>query len=176
MQEIWLWSCRRKIPRRRMASHSSIHTWRIARTEEPGRLQSMGSHRVRQDWNSWAHTQGVGPLPQSLCLNPQRVGLARGLIWKLDWGRMHSQAHTVVVIGRIQLLQVWWTEGFSSSLAVYLRLPSVLCHVGLPRLFISSKHVLQEVHRDSLLSRWKSYFLQPYHKGDTSPTLPYSNS
>ena len=32
-----------------MASHSSIHTWRIARTEEPVRLQSMGSLRVRQD-------------------------------------------------------------------------------------------------------------------------------
>ena len=108
MQEIRVWSC---LPQEgpleeSMASHSSIHTWRIPRTEEPGRLQSMGSHRVRQDWNSWAHTQGVGLLPQSLCLNPQRVGLAWGLTWKLDWGKMHSQAHTVVVIGRIQLLQV----------------------------------------------------------------------
>ena len=26
-----------------MATHSSIITWRIPRTEEPGRLQSMGS-------------------------------------------------------------------------------------------------------------------------------------
>ena len=25
-------------------SHSSIHAWRIPGTEEPGRLQSMGSH------------------------------------------------------------------------------------------------------------------------------------
>ena len=29
-----------------MATHSSILTWRIPRTEEPGRLQSMGPHRV----------------------------------------------------------------------------------------------------------------------------------
>ena len=30
-----------------MASHSSILAWRIPWTEEPGRLPSMGSQRVR---------------------------------------------------------------------------------------------------------------------------------
>ena len=29
-----------------MATHSSILAWRIPGTEEPGGLQSMGSHRV----------------------------------------------------------------------------------------------------------------------------------
>ena len=29
-----------------MASHSSILAWEIPRTEEPGGLQSLGSHRV----------------------------------------------------------------------------------------------------------------------------------
>ena len=32
-----------------MAIHSRILTWRIPRTEEPGRLWSMGSQRVRPD-------------------------------------------------------------------------------------------------------------------------------
>ena len=32
-----------------MAVHSSILAWRVPRTEEPGRLQSMGSHRVGND-------------------------------------------------------------------------------------------------------------------------------
>ena len=32
-----------------MASHSSTLAWRIPWTEEPGRLQSMGSLGVRQD-------------------------------------------------------------------------------------------------------------------------------
>ena len=32
-----------------MASHSSIIAWRIPRTEEPGRLQSMGLQRVRHN-------------------------------------------------------------------------------------------------------------------------------
>ena len=33
-----------------MATQSSILAWRIPWTEEPGGLQSMGSHRVQQDW------------------------------------------------------------------------------------------------------------------------------
>ena len=32
-----------------MATHSSIVAWRIPWTEELGRLQSMGSQRVRHD-------------------------------------------------------------------------------------------------------------------------------
>ena len=32
-----------------MATHSSILTWRIPWTEEPGGLQSMGSQRVGHD-------------------------------------------------------------------------------------------------------------------------------
>ena len=33
-----------------MAFYSSIFAWRIPWAEEPGRLQSIGSHRVRHDW------------------------------------------------------------------------------------------------------------------------------
>ena len=32
------------------ATHSSTHAWKISWTEEPGRLQSMGSQRVGHDW------------------------------------------------------------------------------------------------------------------------------
>ena len=32
-----------------MAPHSSTLAWKIPWTEEPGRLQSMGSQRVRHD-------------------------------------------------------------------------------------------------------------------------------
>ena len=34
-----------------MATHSSTLAWRIPRTEEPGRLQSMRSQRVGHDSN-----------------------------------------------------------------------------------------------------------------------------
>ena len=35
-----------------METHSSTLAWKIPWTEEPGRLQSMGSIRVRHDWAS----------------------------------------------------------------------------------------------------------------------------
>jgi len=38
----------RKIPWRRK-HHTSILAWKIPRAEEPGRLQSMGPHRVGYD-------------------------------------------------------------------------------------------------------------------------------
>ena len=39
-----------KIEEKAMAPHSSTLAWKIPWTEEPGRLQSMGSLRVRHDW------------------------------------------------------------------------------------------------------------------------------
>ena len=39
-----------------MATHSNILAWRILWTEEPGGLQSMGSHRVGHAWSDLAHT------------------------------------------------------------------------------------------------------------------------
>ena len=49
------------------ATHSSILSWRIPWTEQPGGLQSMGSQRVRHDWVTkhgacmWSvGSQGVG--------------------------------------------------------------------------------------------------------------------
>ena len=37
-----------------MATHSSILTWRIPGTGEPGGLPSVGSHRVGHDWSDLA--------------------------------------------------------------------------------------------------------------------------
>ena len=51
MQETWVWSLGREDPlEKEMATHSSVHAWKIPWTEEPGGLQSMGSQRVRHDW------------------------------------------------------------------------------------------------------------------------------
>ena len=48
--ETWVRSLRREDPlEKEMATHSSILAWRIPWTEEPGRLQSTGSQRVRHD-------------------------------------------------------------------------------------------------------------------------------
>ena len=50
MQETWVLSLGREDPLEEgMATHSSILAWRIPWTEEPGRLQSIGSQRVGHD-------------------------------------------------------------------------------------------------------------------------------
>jgi len=54
MQEMWVWSLGQKDPlEKELVTHPSILAWRIPRTEEPGRLQSMELKRAGQDW---AHT------------------------------------------------------------------------------------------------------------------------
>ena len=56
-----------------IATHFSILAWRIPWTEEPGRLQSMGSQRVRHDWvtNTFIppHYAWLLFLSSSLCRN-----------------------------------------------------------------------------------------------------------
>ena len=50
MWETWVRSLGREYPlEKEMATHSSILAWKIPWMEEPGRLQSMGSQRVRHD-------------------------------------------------------------------------------------------------------------------------------
>ena len=50
MWETWVQSLGQEdAPEKEMATHSSILAWRIPRTEELGRLQSMGSQRVGHD-------------------------------------------------------------------------------------------------------------------------------
>ena len=50
MQETWVQSLSQEDPLEKgMATHSSILVWRIPWTEEPGRLQSMGSQSVKHN-------------------------------------------------------------------------------------------------------------------------------
>ena len=50
MRETWVRSLGREDPlEKEMAIHTSTIAWKIPWTEEPGRLQSMGSQRVGHD-------------------------------------------------------------------------------------------------------------------------------
>ena len=50
MQETWVQSLDWEDPlEKEMATHSNTIAWNIPWTEEPGRLQSIGSQRVRHD-------------------------------------------------------------------------------------------------------------------------------
>ena len=51
MQKTWVRALGWEDPlEKEMAIHSSTSAWKIPWTEEPGRLQSMGSQRVGHDW------------------------------------------------------------------------------------------------------------------------------
>ena len=50
MQKTWVRSLGREDPlEKEIATHSRVLAWRNSWTEEPGRLQSTGSQRVRHD-------------------------------------------------------------------------------------------------------------------------------
>ena len=66
MQEIWVRFLGREDPlEKEMATHSSILAWRIPWTEEPGRLQSMGSQEL--DTTEQLHHQNQHAVTPELC-------------------------------------------------------------------------------------------------------------
>ena len=72
-----------------MAPHSSTLAWKIPWTEEPGRLQSMGSLRVGHDWAislslfTFMHWRRNGNPLQCSCLENPRDG---GAWWAATYG------------------------------------------------------------------------------------------
>ena len=61
-----------------MAPHSSTPAWKIPWVEEPGRLQSMGSQRVRHDWATSLSLSGDSSGREYAC-NVRDLGLVPGL-------------------------------------------------------------------------------------------------
>ena len=60
VQETWVRSLRwEDLLEKGMATNSSILAWRIPWTEEPGKLEFMGSHWVRHNWSNLACVQQV---------------------------------------------------------------------------------------------------------------------
>ena len=93
VQEMWVWSlCREDPLEKEIATHSSILVWKMPWTEEPGRLQSMGSQRVGHDWAT-EHTH-------SLC-HWLAVPLAAAAQWQVSAG---------VTKCTTQLLSQWYTH------------------------------------------------------------------
>ena len=78
---------------REMAAHSNIVAWRILWMEEPGRLLSIGSHRVRHDWGDLACMHACigggngNPLQYSCLENPRD----RGAWWAAVYGVTQSR-------------------------------------------------------------------------------------
>ena len=106
-----------------MAPHSSSLAWKIPRTEEPGGLQSMGSHRVGHDWSDLA-AAAAAKLRESITAGEPssargflRASLRKGegdgtplqysFAWKIPWtgepGRLQS-------MGSLRVQHDWATS------------------------------------------------------------------
>ena len=73
-----------------MAPHSSTLAWNTLWTEEPGRLQSMGSLRVGHNWATSLSCIGEGngnPLQCSCLENPRDVGAWRAAVYGVTQSR-----------------------------------------------------------------------------------------
>ena len=68
-----------------MATHSSALAWKIPWTEEPGRLQSMGSRRVGHDWSDLAAAAAA--------VNSESARLAYSALPILSWGNHNEGSH-----------------------------------------------------------------------------------
>ena len=92
-----------------MATHSSTFAWKIPWTEEPGRLQSMGSLRVRHDWATSLSLflscigEGNGSPLQSCLENPRNEGA-----W---WAAVYGVAQSRTRLKRLS----------SSSILIYCK-------------------------------------------------------
>ena len=93
MQGTQVWSLRQEYPlEKEMATHSSILVWRIPWTEEPGKLQSMGSQRVRHDWMTdtyiyvhiYMHIHFISILTQRYTRSVMRLQ---------EWAVLHKMNH-----------------------------------------------------------------------------------
>ena len=70
-----------------MATHSSTLAWKIPWTEEPGRLQPMGSQRVRHDWVT---SPSLSITPWQSQLDHVRTRKPPWPMWKRNWWWKHA--------------------------------------------------------------------------------------
>ena len=74
VQEIWvLYLSEEDSLEKGMATHSSTLAWRTPWTEEVGRLQSMGSQRVRLIWATNTHTHRWAKPMDQFCISNLRI-------------------------------------------------------------------------------------------------------
>ena len=124
-----------------MATHSSILAWEIPWTEEPCKLQSMGSQRVRQDRVTFTFTSLSIPLAPPGAIT---VAEAKPLVYVeknlrdlpiyLVWENPRSDQ--IILITILALLSITVTCGSG------VLLPG-LCHQGTPS-FLGSQDVISK--------------------------------
>ena len=148
MQETWVQSPGWEDPlEKEMAAHSSTLAWKIPWTEEPGRLQSMGSQRVGHNWaTSLPFTSTpiwLTPIhfvfdqkDSTEALSKLKREMAASVSVHRDFQVIHTDWTTIPIVP----LSMPWTDG--QSLWSYVSKP--LLHRVTVRLeFLSGAHTLR---------------------------------
>ena len=89
-----------------MATHSSVLAWRIPGTGEPDGLPSMGSHRVRHEWNDLAAAAAAADLAlhiHRLCIH------GFNQLWNLWMQRTHCTES--LYIRDLSIHRFWYPQG-----------------------------------------------------------------
>ena len=100
MQEMWVWSLGQEDPlEEEMATHCGILVWKIAWTEEPGRLHSMRLQRVRHNLatkhthtHTHTHTHILGNNSHALYSQSASKMFTGTKLKVLRWGNSHGQS------------------------------------------------------------------------------------
>ena len=99
-----------------MATHSSVLAWRIPWTEKPGRLQSMGSHRVGHNWSDLAAaaaTISYNPLQCNIRISFHQNGFGKRYLIVGGLWMKSSQGCAMAVSKRV--LKMMWLLWVCSS-------------------------------------------------------------
>ena len=103
-----------------MSTHCSILAWKIPWTEEPGRLEFMGSQRIRHDWatehictipkvflNSWDKPYLVTIINFEVCVEKAMAPHSSTLAWKIHGWRSLGRLQS---IGLLRVGHDWATS------------------------------------------------------------------
>ena len=132
-----------------MAPHSSTLAWKIPWMEEPGRLPSMGSHRVGHDWSDLAAAVHVKLLQSCLTLREP-----------MDWSLSDSPVHEILQARTLEQVAMPSSRG-SSPLRERIRVSYVSgdWQVGsLPLVLFWWKRYLELIQIGKMQPRIESQF------------------
>ena len=107
-----------------MATYSSILAWKIAWTEEPGGVQSMGSQRVGHDWSDQAsmHACNLDKISGSNHTLPSQLSSSLGWVffWCINWMDFVFLLDVFLCHGEDRYTRVWGlVSHFITTLAFF---------------------------------------------------------
>ena len=185
MWETQVWSLGREDSlEEEMATHSSILAWETPRMEEPGRLQSVGSQRVGQDWATSVSvlrlifilfslfTNSLISLDKSISETSssiQEVDILQRPLLSMTGVKIWRKARNEACSHLVWFLWCWPTAGFSSG-----------CHftmiaMGLPlHEFITKEFTLLRLSCACMRDHYRCarFFVTPINCSARSSSVP----